>query len=225
MLSGLDINIKKSNRKTVSIYVERDGTISILAPNSIEDGKLKEVIKQKEYQIYQKHAEWELFNTSRVNREYVNGQSYLYLGRNYRLEFVDKQSEPLMLKNGYFNLLKNELKNADNHFKEFYKLKGLPIIQRKINEYQLQLGVNPGNIKVMELKNRWASCSVSGNINFHWKCIMAPTDVISYLVVHELVHLIYKNHSASFWNEVDKVIPNYQRHIEWLKLHGASMNL
>jgi predicted metal-dependent hydrolase len=77
----------------------------------------------------------------------------------------------------------------------------------------------------MELQNRWGSCSVKGNLNFHWKCAMAPVDVINYIVAHEVVHLKHLNHSREFWNDLDKLIPNYQRHIDWLREHGAGMDL
>ncbi|KAA3602278.1 MAG: M48 family peptidase [Candidatus Scalindua sp. AMX11] len=72
---------------------------------------------------------------------------------------------------------------------------------------------------------KWASCSKKGSLNFHWKCILAPLDVLSYIVVHELVHLKIANHTKQFWNEVDKVIPDYEKHIEWLKNNGAAMEI
>jgi len=79
--------------------------------------------------------------------------------------------------------------------------------------------------KILDLKNRWASCSEKGNINFHWKCILVPLDVLSYIIVHELVHIIHKRHTQQFWNEVDKIIPNYQKHVDWLKRYRAGMDL
>ena len=63
------------------------------------------------------------------------------------------------------------------------------------------------------------------SISLNWQIILSPLDVIDYIVVHEMVHLIHKNHSTEFWNEVDKVMPNYQRHMHWLKVNGAGMDL
>lgn len=82
-----------------------------------------------------------------------------------------------------------------------------------------------GEIRMMELQNRWASCSSLGNVNFHWKCAMAPMDVLHYIVVHELVHLIHANHSEAFWGEVDKVMPGYEIQKEWLKVNGVGMGV
>lgn len=98
-------------------------------------------------------------------------------------------------------------------------------IEPIVANYKAQLDVAPKKIKVMELQNRWGSCSAKGNINFHWKCAMAPIDVLHYIVVHELAHLIHPNHTTAFWNEIDKILPNYENQVQWLKLNGAGMDL
>ncbi len=226
MLDNVIINIKKSMRKTLSIYIERDGSVSVLAPDSSSDTDIEEVIKKKEYQIYKLLAEWETTNIYKVEREFVNGQSFMYRGKNYRLEITsEKQTALLILKNGYFLLNKNHKNKAKQLFIDFYKEKGMPKIIERVEKYKNRLDVVPFQIRIMELKNRWASCSIKGNLNFHWKCILAPLDVLSYIVVHELVHLKIDNHTKQFWNEVDKVMPDYQKHIEWLKNNGVAMDI
>jgi len=225
MIEGIDISIKKSKRKTLSIYIERDGSVSVLAPESISDKEIEETVKKKEYQIFKNLADQEELNRSRVNREIVNGQSYLYLGRNYRLKIENSTSESLILKNGYFILKMSEKENAFDHFKSFYKRKGLPRIKERVEYFRKKMGVQPNKVVVMELKNRWASCTKQGNLNFHWKSVMAPLSVLDYIIVHELAHLIHMNHTKAFWNEVDKVIPDYRKREEWLKRNGASMDL
>lgn len=225
MFEDLEINIKRSLRKTLSIYLERDGTLSILAPKGLRKKKIDEVLRQKEYQIYKYRAEWQELNRSKKNREYISGQSFLYLGRNYSLKLIEKLEKPLLLKDGQFFLLISEKENAKRHFINFYKENGKIKILNRIVEFKNKIGVNPGKIRIMDLQNRWASCTGEGNINFHWKCLMAPYAVLDYIVVHELIHLVHKNHTQSFWNDVDKILPDYKDSIEWLKSHGASMDL
>lgn len=87
------------------------------------------------------------------------------------------------------------------------------------------MGVEPKNIRVMELQNRWGSCTEHGNLNFNFKCMMAPLSVIDYIVVHELAHIKYKDHSPDFWNIVDKVIPDYENKKNWLRENGASLDI
>ncbi len=224
-MEGVELNIKKSKRKTLSIYIERDGTITVLAPDHLSDAKIDEAIKSKEYLIYKYQAQWIQLNDNKIKREYVNGQSFLYLGRNYRLELVEEQDIPLKLKGGFFLLRKKDVNKAKEHFIQFYKDKIKKKLTDRVKYYQGYLGVSPSGVFVMELQNRWASCTSQGRINFHWKCAMAPVDVLDYIVVHELTHLIHKNHSDEFWNEIDKVMPKYQRHVDWLKLNGASMDV
>jgi predicted metal-dependent hydrolase len=78
---------------------------------------------------------------------------------------------------------------------------------------------------VMELQHHWASCSPKGDLNFHWRCLMAPLSVLDYIVVHELAHLIHLNHSPAFWNLVDKILPSYPKQMAWLKHNGAGLDL
>ena len=91
--------------------------------------------------------------------------------------------------------------------------------------FQAKMGVQPKAVRIIELKNRWASCSAKGNLNFHWKCMMAPPTVLDYIVAHELTHMIHPNHTEVFWNEMDKVMPDYRERKEWLRVNGAGMGL
>lgn len=224
-VSGVDIKIIKSNRKTVSIYIERDGSVSARVPKTVTDSEIQELLKAKEYQIFKHLAEWEQLNANAVEREYVSGQSFLYLGRNYRLKFDEVEAGKLHFRKNTFFLNPIDKLKAKELFIKFYKEKLNIKLPEIIERYQAQLGVKPKQIKVMELQNRWASCTPIGNVNFHWKCAMAPIDVLHYIVVHELAHLIHNNHTQAFWNEVDKILPNYDDKVNWLKINGVGMSL
>jgi predicted metal-dependent hydrolase len=95
----------------------------------------------------------------------------------------------------------------------------------RVHYYAPKVGVTPGDIDVRELGHRWASCSSKGSLAFHWKCMMAPPTIIDYIVVHELCHVHHMDHTHAFWNEIDKVMPDYQERKEWLKKNGAAMDL
>ena len=209
----------------MSIYIERDGSISVLAPEKLNDAEVYAIVRSKEYRIYKGLAKWKELNSSRVTREPVNGQSFLYLGRNYRLAFVEKLPQPIQLKNGFFLVDRGSKHKIKELFIEFYRQRGIEKIKERIRIYQDKMGLNPRQIRILELKNRWASCSQSGNLNFHWKTMMAPLSVLDYVVVHELAHLRHAKHSRLFWNEVDKAMPDYQNRIDWLRENGAQMTL
>lgn len=226
----IDYSLKKSDRKTTSIYIERDGSVSVIAPAPFNIDKIEQIIEKKRSWIYRSLAEWEDLNRTRVHREYVNGESFLYLGRNYRLQLISsadnhKQQVPLTFKNGQFFLFTEAVPEAPEHFKTFYKAK----LQKKLSErqkiYSPKMGLQPSSVKVMELKNRWGSCTANGALNFHWKCAMLPMTVLDYIVVHELAHIKHPKHDAAFWHSVEKVMPNYEDSKSWLKFNGAGMSL
>ena len=186
----------------------------------------KHCSKKKRSWIYRGLAEWEDLNRTRVNREYVNGESFLYLGRRYQLQIVSKQDALLKLTLGKFCLNKSSLMQADKHFREFYKNKLLSRLQDTIEEYSSKMGLEITGFKVLELKNRWGSCTKSGIINIHWKCAMMPVGVLDYIVVHELAHhKAHPNHTAAFWRTVEKVLLDYEKQKAWLKFNGAGMSL
>lgn len=223
----IQYTLARSRRKTASIYIERDGQITVLVPEKLTAPQIENLIESKRKWIYKNLAEWQDLNARKVDRDYVNGEGFLYLGRSYRLKLVSELPEPLMLKDGYFCLLANSgsIPDADAAFKEFYRQKGASRIPPRVAYFQAKMGVHPKQIKILDLQHRWASCTPGGNLNFHWKCMMAPLTIIDYIVVHELTHLIHPNHTTAFWNEVDKVMPDFQERKEWLKVNGAGMDL
>jgi predicted metal-dependent hydrolase len=225
-LEDIDITIEKTNRKkTVSIFIERNGSVRVLAPITTSDEKVEAAVKSREYQIFKKLAKWKELNQGKVNREYVNGQSFLYLGRNYRLTLTENQEVPLKISGGFFHLDKKHLGKADKVFKDFYKAKAEHKIKERMKLIEEKFQSKPATINVLELQNRWASWTPKSGLNFHWKCIMAPVSVLDYIITHEMVHLKFPNHSAEFWNELDKKMPNYREHENWLKQNGVKMSL
>ena len=80
-----------------------------------------------------------------------------------------------------------------------------------------------GKITIKDTKSRWGSCSYQGNLNFCWRLILAPEEVLDYIVVHELCHRLEMNHSARFWAEVKRVLPEYEKGKEWLKENGLAL--
>jgi predicted metal-dependent hydrolase len=219
-----------ANRQTTDIVIERDGIVRVRPPLKMTPEQVDETVFSKRMWIYRNLAEWHDLNATRVVREWVNGESFLYLGSSYRLSLVDKQDEPLKLKDGRFQLLRSVVEkqgeeSAQRAFEQYFQTKGLPRITARVSYFASRLGVVPGKVQVKELGFRWATCLANGDVHFHWKCLMAPLTVIDYIVVHELCHLRDRDHSDAFWNEVDKVMPNYRERKAWLRQRGANLDI
>ncbi|NCP78557.1 MAG: M48 family metallopeptidase [Desulfuromonadales bacterium] len=226
----ITFQVIRSRRATADIVIERDGSIVVRAPETITDERIEDMVEAKRLWIYKNLAEWRDLNATRVLREYKNGEGFLYLGRSYRLLLATEQAEPLLLKNGRFSLRRDlvdagSIAGAQIVFRDYYIARGQERIRQRVNYYAPKVGVDPREINVRELGNRWASCSPTGNLAFHWKCMMAPQMIIDYIVVHELCHFHHLDHTDAFWNEVDKVLPNYAERKEWLRVKGAGLDI
>ena len=205
MSTAKDISYElvRSPRRTADIVIEPDGRVIVRAPEDATTERIKDIIESKRLWIYKNLAEWRDLNATRVIREYRNGEGFLYMGRSYRLLLVSDQEEPLLLKAGRFCLRrdlvdKGEVPAAKAAFRDYFIMRGMERISQRVAYFAPKIGVEAGKIAVRELGSRWASCSPSGNLAFHWKCMMAPWTVIDCIVVHELAHLIHSNHSAAF---------------------------
>lgn len=228
--NGISYEILRSHRATADIVIEKDGRVLVRAPSTVRDERIEDIVESKRYWIYKNLAEWRDLNATRVLREYRNGEAFLYLGRSYRLLLVADQEEDLALKFGRFCLRRDlvdqgGIESAKSAFRDFYISRGRARISERIAYFAPKVGISTGKLDVRETGNRWATCSPQGNLAFHWKCMMAPLKIIDYIVVHELCHFHQLDHTDAFWNEVDKVMPDYRERKEWLRVSGASLDI
>jgi predicted metal-dependent hydrolase len=226
----IEFTLIRSDRKTADIVIERSGEVIVRAPLQIDDEAVREAVADRALWVHRSLAEWEDLNSSRRLRPLVQGQSFAYLGRSYRLKFLADAEAPLRLKNGRWELSEAFVARegepaARKAFRDFYITKGLRLLSERVQHLAPLVGVPPGNVSVKELGYHWASCGVGGALNFHWKTLMAPQTVIDYIVVHELCHVRHRDHSDAFWNEVDKVLPRYRERKEWLRANGAALDI
>jgi len=226
----LKYEVVRSRRSTADIVVERDGRVVVRAPKPLSDKRIASIVSSRRLWIYKTLAEWRDANATRILREYRNGEGFLYLGRSYRLLLVADQAEPVLLKGGRFCLRRDlieggDIKAAKVALRDYFTGRAIERISQRVEYFAPKVGVAVRRVAVRDLNNRWASCSPTGNLAFHWKCMMAPATVIDYIVVHELCHLHHLDHTEAFWNEVDKILPNYGERKEWLRKNGAALDI
>ncbi|MBA3586026.1 MAG: M48 family metallopeptidase [Chloroflexi bacterium] len=230
-VADIDYMLERSDsRRTADIVIERNGKVQVRAPRHLPDERVDELIETKRLWIYKALAEWRDLNATRIVRAYRNGEGFLYLGRSYRLILVSDQDEPLALRDGRFRLRRDlvdsgDIPSAQAAFRDFYIVRGQERLTRRVAYFAPKVGVKPGAVTVADLGNRWATNTATGRLRFHWKCLMAPATIIDYIAVHELCHAHHRDHTDAFWNEVDKVLPDWQERKAWLRLHGAAMEI
>lgn len=108
----------------------------------------------------------------------------------------------------------------DPALEQVYRQKAKERLNERAAYFARKMGVTYQRISVRAAKTRWGSCSGKGNLNFHWKLILMPPQVLDYVVVHELAHRKEMNHSPAFWSEVEKILPDYKEQRKWLKTYG-----
>jgi predicted metal-dependent hydrolase len=226
----IEFTLIRSERKTADIVIERSGEVIVRAPVEVSDDVIRSIVAERQLWVHRSLAEWAELNATRMHRPLAQGQGFAYLGRSYRLKFVEDRDSTLRLKNGRWELsepfyLEHGEYAVRKAFRDFYIAKGNLIFAERVARFAPMVAVTPSAIEVKELGYYWASCGNTGALNFNWKTVMAPQTVIDYIVVHELCHLRHRDHTDAFWNEVDKVLPNFRERKEWLRKHGAALDV
>lgn len=226
----IEFTVGFSNRKTLAIEVETNGEVNVVAPIGTSEEEIIKRVKSKAAWIVQKRYEVRNINVNKINREPVNGESYLYLGRNYTMQLIlDKQIKDINVRlfRGKF-VVTTYTKDEDKikvALEKWYREKALQKINERVKYYIHFFNKQPKSIKVKEQKKRWASCTSKDELLFNWRCAMAPAYIIDYIVVHEMCHMYYKDHSKEFWNMVSEVMPDYASRRMWLRDNGIKLDL
>ncbi len=199
-----------AKRKSLGITVDRDGSLLLHTPLNVVDADIEEFINEKRLWIYTKLAAKEFLNEqAHPERQFIDGEGFCYLGRVYRLALIDSRIQTVIFKSGRFYLAKGRQDSARDLFIDWYKQKALQRLPALVSEFTSRLGVKASGLRVIELGNRWGSCSDNGVLNFHWKVMQLPQKLLRYIVAHEAAHLVEKHHSPEFWQVVERLLPNY----------------
>lgn len=217
--------VERSARRTIGLYVERDGSVLVRAPQSASDERIAAVVRAKQKWIFRAQARWAALNPQHRQREFVSGETIYFLGQPHRLDFRPDTASGVRREGEVFILRTADKPRAESLLKEFYRAEGLARLPELVQQHSASMGLTPGRVRVQELGHRWGSCSAAGTLNFHWKAMAVPLEVLHYLVVHELAHLVHRDHSAKFWRLVEAEMMGWQQHATWLAAHGAEMTL
>jgi len=194
--------VLSARRRTIELSVERDGALTVRAPEGATAPRLEAFVRQKRAWVYRRLAEKEALRHAVSGKEFVSGEGFSYLGRSYRLLLVKKQAAPLRLEAGRFRLRRSDAGQARAHFVRWYTEHGRAWLGRRVVGLALRVGVRPASVEVRDLGYRWGSCGRSGTLNLHWRSILLPPSIVDYVLVHELVHLQERNHTPEFWARV-----------------------
>jgi predicted metal-dependent hydrolase len=216
--------IIRTHRKTIALEIQSNARLIVRAPYRVSEKYIQDLVNRKSRWIFQKKTLVQDKGRSDTKKEFVNGEEFLYMGDMYKLHIVDRP-EPAFTFDKAFYLSTNYLPQANEIFIQWYKQEALKNITQRTENLAQSVGLNYEKIKISNATKRWGSCSHNGNMNFNWRLIMAPSQVIDYVIAHELAHLTEKNHSKAFWNRVSVLFPGYEQHKDWLKKNGHILKI
>jgi predicted metal-dependent hydrolase len=212
----------RSKRKTLSLIVEADGTLTVRAPLRMKEADIRRFIEVKADWVKRKQAG--VKKDALAPRRYVDGESFPYLGKQAPLRLVRNQ-RPALVMDGDFKLVESAQPRAESVFEAWYKKQARAVLTGRVEFFAHRHGYNVQRIRISSARTRWGSCSTKGTLSFTWRLVMAPPEVIDYVVVHELCHLKELNHSKAFWAQVEAILPGYKSQRKWLKQNGGELHL
>lgn len=211
---SIKFHLDFSDRKTLGIKVHPDNSVHVAAPFDSEMDKIEAKVKQKARWIIKQQNEFLSYLPKLADRKFINGETHLYLGRQYLLEInPSKKNEIKISRNKLIvnHIVKSKpesvlekwyIEKAELHFKKLiHEL--LPLF----NKYQ----VSTPTIQIKKMKKRWGSCSANGNIILNLELIKASKGSIEYVIIHELCHLIHHNHTKAFYELLDSIMPDWKK--------------
>jgi predicted metal-dependent hydrolase len=223
---GFVAEIRRTDRtKSATIKVE-GGVVIVIVPRALTQERIKKLLDDKKLWIQKKialHPQTQVIS----EKQYVSGEAFSYLGRNYRLKVAEGELTPIKLVQGRLTISApndpSQHKLVKYALTSWLRRRAELKLREKIIRYSLIVGVETNGYKVKDFQSRWGSCTPRGRVDFNWKIIMAPNRVVDYVVVHELCHLKQHDHSPQFWKLVESIMPDYLESKEWLRVNGASL--
>jgi predicted metal-dependent hydrolase len=204
-VGDLSIHVQVSNqRRTVRLTVERDGSIIAVVPPWLDRLALIKAVKAKRRWLYGKLAERSAVGEGRPPRQFVSGEGFPYLGRNYRLLLVDEAAAPVRLLRGRLELRRDCIENAALHLVRWYRRTGQPWLQRRLEPWAGRMDVQVVDLRILPLGYRWGSCMPDGRVNIHWAAMQLLPDLVDYVLAHEVAHVLRPDHSREFWRLVER---------------------
>ena len=213
-----DIPVEKiirSRRRTIALVITPEAHLIVRAPFRAPAAMIDEVIREKRGWIRKKVAEMK-GRPQAIVHNYEEGEIFYFLGRAYPLHIVDDAGAAIERTDRLY-VCRTLLPDIKNWLKHWYVQEAQREIHSRCMWFSMMTGYSPTSIRITDARQRWGSCTRKGGLNFSWRLIQAPLEIVDYVIVHELIHLRQPDHSKKFWAKVKEIMPDYERRREWLR--------
>lgn len=218
MIPHID-QLVRTRRRTVGIYVLRDARLVVRAPKNANKAYINDLVAQHAQWIEQKQRQMQELNAQRIRHDYCEGDTILFFGNPLTLRFASHVRAPQQVDDCLLLPEAADAIRSQQLVEGWYKAAAREYFALRANDFARLLGVQYTAIRLSGARTRWGSCGPSNSINLVWRLVKAPCEVIDYVILHELAHILYRNHGPAFWAQVQALMPDYKARRKWLKAH------
>ena len=216
--------IIRSRRKTIAIMVSREGQVIVRAPLRAREDLIRKLVQEKEAWIREQLDHVRAAYPRYTPKQFAQGEQFYYLGVLYPLHIMPI-SRPALRFEGAFYLAQSAQPQARKAFERWYRAEAARLFTLRTAQLAALHGFQYQQIRITAARTRWGSCSSRGTLSFAWRLVMAPPQVIDYVILHELAHTRIPNHSRQYWNLVQSIAPEFKSLRNWLKINGHMLSL
>ena len=211
-------NFIRSNRRSVSLEIRGDGKLTVRVPLRFAYSSILDIVREKAEWINKKQQQMKTREHPYHNEKYFLGKKYDVIsnfGIKASVSFDEK---------GFF-ITVSQHRTIEALLSRWYKIKTIEIVLPRVAYLAGKFGLEFSKVSISIAKRRWGSCNKRRHITFSFRLIMLPSEIIDYIIIHELAHLVELNHSRRFWTAIQKMMPVYKQHEKWLKHNGYKFYL
>lgn len=216
------IKIIRSDRRTLALEMKPDGTLIVRAPQKFSHEAALTFINKHMGWIEKTRQKMARRMTARRLVKFEEGEFLPYLGKEYPMHIAEDMFGKLLFEDRFILSARYQPK-ARRLFERWYKHEAFSIFTQRCEHYSKLMNVRTQSIDLSNASAQWGSCNPGGRLRFNWRLVMAPIQIIDYVVVHELSHLKEHNHSKRFWELVGIYFPDYRVAKKWLKENALSL--
>jgi predicted metal-dependent hydrolase len=206
--------IVRSRRRTIALVITPDARLIVRAPLRAPAAMIEDMIREKSGWIRKKLAEMRDRPQATVH-QYEEGETFFFLGRSYPLHFTVGGGGTIE-RTDRLCVCETLRPDISRRLKAWYVEEARKEIHARCMWFSLTTGYTPASIRISDAVGRWGSCTYKGGLNFSWRLVQAPLEIVDYVIVHELVHIRQHDHSKKFWAKVKEIMPDYERRRKWL---------
>jgi predicted metal-dependent hydrolase len=224
--------VRRPRRRSVTLTISSQNHLTLTVPQNFSESRILEFLDRQANWIEKKVLRNQELARIYPPRTYETGDLFYYLGEAYSLEILEADQRKIGLEAGKLLLADrvSEIRGEDGEtvasmIRAWYEGMAHQVLHQRVAYFREQMKVKVAAVRVRMLESQWGSCAISGNLSFNARLVMAPLEIVDYVVVHELSHVLHHNHSPRFWQCVEAVLPDYRRRRRWLRDHGQFLRL